>query len=100
MKENQTSRPSVFQAPKLKSWWSEQKRTFPQRVAKWKTRFSQFLLFVSNIELDALFFFLATYILLPEIGIWYRILGSLGITYFWKVIVEDIIRIKTLRSRR
>lgn len=53
--------------------------------------------FALNIDIDFLFLLCASFVLTYQYTIWQRILFSFGLVYIYKLVIKDIILIKSIK---
>ena len=55
--------------------------------------------YVINFDIDFIFVFAASFLIIHPYLIWQRLLFSFGIVYTYKLIIKDIIAIKSVRGK-
>lgn len=65
---------------------------------KTKTKIRNVLNFIGEIDIDFIYVFLFLFAFI-KVPWWYSLLGAIGITYWYKKIVKDILVINSMRKK-
>ena len=86
--------------PKLDSkftqWWARVKFKTKNFWTKVLDKIRKLFNWIISIDIDFVFVFAASYILITPYIWWARLLFSIGITYIYKLVIKDVIRIKAI----
>jgi len=66
---------------------------------KIKKKVKDFYKWIIELDIDVIFVYLFTYIILPNLNQTTRVLGSIGLCYVYKMIMKDIQRAIIIRGR-
>ena len=65
--------------------------------ASFSAKIKNIIKYIMGIDIDWIFIGLFTFLIL-DINIWHRILGSIGASYIYKMILKSIIRLIIMRK--
>ncbi len=81
---------------KLSKFWTKFKFKTKELSLKILSKIRTVFNWIINTDVDFVFVFAASFVLTIPYLWWHRLIFSIGITFIYKLIVKDIIRVKTI----